>query len=157
MKHLNKKSAILFPLLILTLIQLHPVDRSNPPVRADIMAPLRIASLLRRACYDCHSNETNWPWYSYAAPASWLVAADVTDGRDRMNFSAWREDNSDDQKGNAHDILKTLKKGEMPPSGYILMHPEAQLTQPETKELLVWFKDFMPSVSPASISVVALK
>ena len=66
-----------------------PVDRENPPVTGDIGAPSEVDAILRTSCYDCHSNETVWPWYSYLAPASWLVAEDVEHGREHLNFSEW--------------------------------------------------------------------
>ena len=72
--------------------QLYPrPTRDNPPVWASIDAPHDVERILRRSCYDCHSNETRWPWYSHLAPRSWLVAADVHEARVRMNFSEWPE------------------------------------------------------------------
>src|SRR5512142_1468745 len=71
------------------LIQAVPVDRSNGPVESDAGAPAPVAGILRRACYDCHSNRTIWPGYSRVAPVSWLVAHDVHEGRRELNFSAW--------------------------------------------------------------------
>jgi len=65
------------------------VDRSNPPVEADLEAPAAVTAVLRTACYDCHSNETHWPWYSYVAPVSWLVARDVEEARSEFSFSRW--------------------------------------------------------------------
>lgn len=78
-------------LAVLIVIQFIPVDTSNPPVTADIPSSPEGKAVLRRACYDCHSNETRWPWYSRVAPASWLTARDVREGRAELNFSAWNE------------------------------------------------------------------
>src|SRR6478672_7737844 len=69
--------------------QIVPVTRVNPPVEGDLTAPADVKAVLRRACYDCHSNETVWPWYSHVAPVSWLVADDVNKGRRHWNFSTW--------------------------------------------------------------------
>ena len=72
-------------LVVLLAIQLVPVQRSNPPVEAEVPAPENVRTILRRACYDCHSNETVWPWYSRIAPVSFLVASDVHEARAKMN------------------------------------------------------------------------
>jgi hypothetical protein len=76
-------------LAVLVGIQLVPVDTSNPPVTADVPTSPEVKAVLRRACYDCHSNETTWPWYSRVAPVSWLIAQDVHEGRAELNFSRW--------------------------------------------------------------------
>src|SRR6185436_12929985 len=72
-------------------LQLVPVERTNPPLKAPLQAPAPVDAILRRACYDCHSNESRWPWYGYVAPVSWLVADDVKQGRKHLNFSDWNE------------------------------------------------------------------
>jgi hypothetical protein len=73
----------------LGLAQLVPLDRSNPPVSAEVPATPEVRAILKRSCYDCHSNETRWPWYAYAAPMSWLLVYDVHEAREHMNFSTW--------------------------------------------------------------------
>ncbi len=83
------------------------------------------------ACYDCHSNETDWPVYSYVAPMSWLVRRDVESGRDELNFSTW-----DDDDGDADDAAETIEEGSMPPSQYTLLHPDARLSDEEEEELI---------------------
>ena len=70
-------------------IQAVPISRTNPPVEADVDAPAPVKALLRRACYDCHSHETVWGPHTYVAPISWLVAHDVKEGREELNFSRW--------------------------------------------------------------------
>jgi Haem-binding domain len=76
-------------LVALGAIQLVPVDTSNPPVTADVPASAAVKGILRRGCCDCHSNETQWPWYGRIAPVSWLLARDVREGRAELNFSTW--------------------------------------------------------------------
>ena len=85
-----------FLVLILAVIgiQFVPVNRMNPPVTGEIGAPEKVMAILHRSCYDCHSNKTVWPWYSYVAPISWLVADDVHEGRRHMNFSEWNTYNT---------------------------------------------------------------
>ena len=78
-------------------IQLVPVERTNPPVETEAQPLPATKEVLKRACYDCHSNETKWPWYSYVAPASWLVVDDVHQARENLNFSTWNLYDSEEQ------------------------------------------------------------
>src|SRR5262245_21993196 len=77
--------------------QLVPIDATNPAVEGDIPAPPEVKAILRRACYDCHSNETVWPWYSRLAPLSWLISRDVHEGRSKLNFSTWDQYTPEEQ------------------------------------------------------------
>src|SRR5512137_3175038 len=84
------KTKVLLALgVVLAALQLVPVTRTNPPVTAAVPAPPEVAAILRRACFDCHSHETVWPLQAYLAPFSWLVAHDVKEGREELDFSAW--------------------------------------------------------------------
>ena len=119
-------------------IQLVPVARENPPVEGDVEAPAEVASILRRACYDCHSHETRWPWYSRVAPVSWIVASDVRDGRRHLNFSRW---NRLDEGKRAHaleEIVEEVQTGEMPLKAYRVTHPGAELTAADVETLRGW-------------------
>ncbi len=118
-------------------IQLVPVDRTNPPVRNEIDAPDDVHRVLRRSCYDCHSNETDWPWYSRVAPASWLVADDVHEAREDMNFSEWPTD-PDDATDLIEEIGEQVESGAMPLDTYLWMHPEARLSEEERQLLIDW-------------------
>jgi hypothetical protein len=113
--------AIQIGLVLFGLAQLVPYGwwHENPPVVQDAPWPdAESAALARDACYDCHSNETEWPVYSYVAPMSWLVRSDVETGRDELNFSRW-----DDDDGEADDAAESLLDGTMPPRQYELAHP----------------------------------
>ncbi len=116
--------------IVFIAIQLIPVDRSNPPVVAEPPwnSP-ETRALAQRACFDCHSNQTNWLWHSYVAPISWLEARDVQEGRRRLNFSNW-------QPGRENEAARTIQRGSMPPSYYLLVHPEARLTDAEKQALI---------------------
>ena len=115
-------------------IQFMPVDRSNPPV---ISGPQwdssKTKALMQRACFDCHSNETKWPWYAYVAPVSWLVANDVHEARAVFNVSEW-------QPGDGAEAAEQVEAGNMPRPQYLLMHPEARLTKEEKEALIAGLK-----------------
>jgi cytochrome c551/c552 len=120
------------------LIQLIPFGRqhTNPPV---VQEPAwdspQTRELARRACYDCHSNETVWPWYSNVAPASWLNQRDVNDGRRHLNFSEWNKP----QKHAGH-VVKEIQTGDMPLWFYLPMHPAARLSDAENASLIAGFR-----------------
>ena len=112
-------------------IQFIPVVRTNPPVvKTLVWDSPKTEALARRACFDCHSNETRWPWYAYVAPASWLVTGDVKDAREEFNFS---EVSSDDR---AERLIERIESGEMPPLRYRALHGEARLSETEKQEYI---------------------
>lgn len=130
--------------LIFILIQLIPIDRTNPAVTREVQwDSMETRALAQRACFDCHSNETVWPWYSYVAPVSLRVADHVVEGREHLNFSEWDRGN-----GDAEEIIETIKKGEMPLSDYLLMHSEAKLTAEETQALIEGLQATLASDPP---------
>jgi hypothetical protein len=116
------------------LIQLVPYGRqhTNPPVVAEPNwdSP-QTRELAKRACYDCHSNETTWPAYSNVAPISWLVQRDVDEGRRHLNFSEWGQRNF-----RTREIGGVIQEGEMPPFYYVILHPNAGLTAAEKDALI---------------------
>ena len=120
--------------VVLVLAQAVPYGRQhvNPPVRREPSwnSP-ETRVLAKRACFDCHSNETIWPWYSRIAPASWLVQHDVDEGREALNFSEW-----DHPQKKANDSAKEIQEREIPPSSYLLAHPPARLSQRERGSLI---------------------
>jgi hypothetical protein len=129
---------IRWPLLVLVVvfvaIQFVPYGwkHSNPPVIRDAPWPdAESARIARASCYDCHSNETDWPVYSYVAPMSWLVRRDVEEGRDELNFSDWDRD-----AGEADDAIDTIRDGSMPPDIYTRIHRDARLSDEEAQRLV---------------------
>lgn len=121
-------------LAVAVLVQLVPYGRAHslPPVSAEPQwdSPAT-RDLAVRACFDCHSNEVTWPWYSNVAPISWLVQRDVGKGRDELNFSEWLRPNSE-----AGGAAKAVRDGEMPPSIYVLTHRNARLNSEEQAQLI---------------------
>ena len=130
------KRGLLALLALLVLIQLVPYgrDHSNPPVVAEpAWDSPQTRELAVRACFDCHSNEVVWPWYSHVAPISWLVQYDVDEGRHELNFSEWH----DGQEG--HEAAETVRDKEMPPRQYLWTHSNARLTDTELAALNAGF------------------
>jgi Haem-binding domain len=115
-----------------------PVDTSNPPVASDVQAPADVQPILRRACYDCHSNETEWPPYARVAPLSWLVARDVHEGRGELNFSVWGTYSAKKQAKKLKETAEEIAEGEMPPWYYTLLHPEAALGAADAAAVRAW-------------------
>jgi Haem-binding domain len=102
---------------------------TNPP-------PPQIVALLHGACYDCHSDQTQWPWYAHVAPVSWLIASDVRDGRRHVNFSEWPHVYPNRAARLWENVSEELGYDEMPPSQYKLMHSAARLTDAQRQELI---------------------
>jgi hypothetical protein len=134
-----KKRVILWVIIGLVvlglLIQLIPLPGrgNNPAVTSEPPWDSPQTRLLaKRACFDCHSNETVWPWYSYVAPISWLVYSDTMNGRRRLNFSEWTTGG----QRSGQEIASKIQEGEMPPAIYLPMHPSAQLTAAEKQQLI---------------------
>jgi len=119
-------------------IQLVPVERSNPPLVADLEAPPEVRAVLEAACFDCHSHQTRWPWYSHVAPVSWMVVHDVAEGRGKLNFSAWGTLEPPQQEKLKRKSWKEVEEGEMPILVYRLAHPEARLDEQERATMLGW-------------------
>jgi hypothetical protein len=119
-------------------IQFVPVDRSNPAIETEVPASAEVRSVLKRACYDCHSNEVVYPWYSYVAPVSWLVAKDVREGREKLNFSAWNRMSAEDQAEGPKESWEKVQEGEMPLWFYLPLHPSANLTPADKALLQAW-------------------
>jgi len=130
------------------LLQLAPAPaRTNPlvhpgsSIRDNQPVPPHVAALLNRACANCHSNETRWPWYSAVAPASWLVRDDVHRARTAMNFSEWRRPNEPWPSmavARLAAVCAAAQQDIMPPRSYRLLHPEARLSAEEKRALCDW-------------------
>jgi len=135
------KKALLFIFLLIALMQLIGIEHTNPPVNpeAELKAPETIMSLLKKSCYDCHSNETVWPAYAAVAPASFFVVSHVNDGRKALNFSDWKNIPDEIKKRRLQRSIQTLHNGMMPLASYLWLHEEAELSMEERKALAAWF------------------
>jgi hypothetical protein len=123
---------------VLGLAQLVPVERSNPPVEAEVPAPAPVREILARACYDCHSHETRWPWYARVAPVSWLVAHDVNHAREHMDLSAWNRYDAKERREKLDELWEEVEEGAMPLWYYLPLHPQARLSDADKETLRGW-------------------
>jgi hypothetical protein len=119
-------------------IQLVPVSRTNPPAMGEVDAPAEVVAVLEESCYDCHSHETRWPWYAYVAPVSWLVAHDVDEGREHLNFSAWSQYDAEERAEKLEEIWEEVDEGKMPLDKYVWLHSNARLTNADLEVLRTW-------------------
>jgi hypothetical protein len=138
------KRMLLAGIAVLVLVQFIPATGANPPVdpaqaiSASVSVPSEVAGILTRACQDCHSHHTTWPWYSRIAPVSWLVINDVNEGRRELNFSEWGRYNARRQDRKLKEICEQVGRGKMPMPIYTVMHPDAKLTASDRKALCDW-------------------
>ncbi|MEA2572075.1 MAG: hypothetical protein QOI24_4076 [Acidobacteriota bacterium] len=125
-------------LALFVMIQFVPVAKTNPPVTGEIVAPADVKAIFRKSCYDCHSNETVYPWYNRVAPVSWLLASDVTGGRKKLNFSTWQQLPPDRQNRKRKQIWKEVGSGDMPLWFYLPLHPAAKLSDADKAIVKAW-------------------
>jgi len=133
------------------LLQLVPYGRqhTNPPVVSEPQwSNPQARQIAQRACFDCHSNETVWPWYSNIAPISWLIQRDVDEGRAKLNFSEWGVFQGESEGGEAEErgegageIARAVQRGFMPPAYYVWLHPQARLSDQEKLVLIQGLPD----------------
>ena len=130
---------IVFGVVVFGALQLIPRGDAlaNPPVQQEPKwDSTQTRELAQRACFDCHSNETNWPWYTKVQPVSMLMSGDITKGREMMNFSDW--DQGVELTGDF--VERTIRSGKMPLKRYLMLHPETKLTVEEQEQLIVGLK-----------------
>ena len=137
--------ALIFVLLAAGIQLIRPA-RTNPPEDAShtlatkLAPPAAVAGTLERSCKDCHSNRTEWPWYSGVAPVSWFVIHDVNEGRGKVNFSEWAGYSADDAHTKLNLMCEEVTRHDMPVFGYTAMHAGSALTEADIKALCDWTK-----------------
>ncbi|WP_420576772.1 heme-binding domain-containing protein [Ekhidna sp.] len=124
-----------------------PEVRANNPgdLFANEMVDAEVATLIRNACYDCHSMETKYPWYTYVTPLSWWVFDHVEHGREELNFSEWAGMSIKRKNHKLEEISEETLEGEMPLESYTPLHPEAQLTDEQRQLISDWALSMMTS------------
>ena len=141
------KRIVLVFVIVVAGIQFVRPDRTNPPVdparslSATATVPAEVASVLRRSCYDCHSSETRWPWYSATVPMGWSVADHVTEGRSHVNFSEWGAYPPKKRVGILEKMCDEVREGGMPLKQYLWLHRDARLSEADWKSVCDWSMD----------------
>ncbi len=150
---MKKKWYWILVIVILIVIQFFRIDKTNPPVDAskDFLSitnpPADIAKMIKTSCYDCHSNESVYPWYSNVAPASWYLKNHINEARKRVNFSEWANYPAEKALRKLEACSEDIEENEMPLGAYTLIHSEAKLNPEQSKKLAEWFKN--ASAKPA--------
>ncbi len=136
------KNTIYIIVVMFLLAQLIQPNKTNPTTNKEleIQTPKNIKIILKKACYDCHSNETTWPWYSKIAPLSWTIASHVNDGRSWVNYSIWNTYTQEEKDKKLKQTFRAIYVA-MPPSSYITFHQNANLSSSERKEVRDWIKE----------------
>lgn len=136
-----RKNILILLLVALLLINLFPVNFYNPPSNFEIETSQEVKSLLKESCYDCHSNLTNYPWYSKIAPISYLIKHDIEEGRSELNFSYWNNYSEAEKNLLSRKIVEVIEEDEMPEYLYLLLHSKARLDSNEKRMLLDEFSE----------------
>lgn len=145
------KTVVYWFLVVIAIIQFIPVDRTNKPVDrkqnfTDLYkTPENVKTLLKNACYDCHSNETVYPDYAYFAPISWSIKHHINEGREHLNFSEFGTFNKDLKKNMLESSAADLKQNRMPLPGYMVYHKNARLSVEEKILLAEYFEGILKS------------
>jgi hypothetical protein len=127
-------------IVVLIVIQFVPIERTNPPVESDVAVPAELKTVFQRTCYNCHSNETTWPWYSRVAPVSFLIASDVKEGRRQVNFSIWGQYTESRRARKLKEIREQVEGNKMPQWYYVFVHPDAKLSAGDKEMIVRWAK-----------------
>jgi hypothetical protein len=142
---MKKIRLILLLLLVVTIaMQFFRPERANPPVDRDLHitaaldVPADVMYLLERACADCHSHSTEWPWYTNVAPVSWVIAHHVDHGRECVNFDQWATYTEYEMQKVLDEIAEEVDQGKMPLPAYLRMHAEARLSDGDRARIVTW-------------------
>ncbi len=140
------KKALIIIIVAFVLIQFFPIDKNNPVAtpKMDFLkiknTPEKTAILIRNACYDCHSNESKYPWYSNIQPFGWFLENHIQEGRKELNFSTFATYDKKRQAKKLHEAVEMIENNKMPLDSYIIVHSEAKLSAVDKKEMIDYFK-----------------
>ena len=142
---------LVFAVLAFAVLQLFPVDVAAPPDSDPLVIEnAEVAEVVGRACVDCHTNHPDWPWYAQVAPASWITAGHVREGRSKLNFATWGELAVRRQYSKLGQVVDHVESREMPLRSYTWGHPEARLTAEERQTLVEWAESLRVELRAAS-------
>ena len=145
-KYLTKKNIAIFLVFLFLAIQSIRIDKTTEPVNpatdfiALTVANTEIAGMLKTACYDCHSNQPTYPWYTNIAPVSWWIKHHIDEGSHHLNFSIWGTYKEKRKNHKLDECVEMVEEGEMPMSSYTIMHGDAKLTDAQKQQLVEFFK-----------------
>jgi hypothetical protein len=132
------------------IMQFWRIDKTNPPVVESktlfsiTQPPEAVQSIVKSACFDCHSNETVYPWYSDIAPVSWWIKGHIDHARSELNFSEWGDLSEESRNKMIKKSHRLVRNNLMPMASYVMVHQEARLTPPQKKLLLDWLQSQVP-------------
>lgn len=138
---MKRKRIYLSIVALILILQFIPVNRDNPIVEADLIASQNIKTIFKKSCYDCHSNETKYPIYSYLFPVSFFLQHHIQEAREELNFSNWENLSASKKASKASDILEEIQNKEMPLFSYTILHRNAILTNEEIQEIRQWVEE----------------
>lgn len=151
MKKINLKKTALIIAIILLAIQSLRIDKTNTPIDTtkDFISlnipSSQVANTLKIACYDCHSNQATYPWYTNIAPVSWWIKHHINEGREHLNFSEWGTYSVKRKNHKLEECVEMVEENEMPMASYTWMHKDAKLSDAQKLELVTFFKSLMGS------------
>lgn len=140
------KKVLLAIVVVLVVLQFFQIDKTNPTFdeSQDFIAihnpPSEVATILKASCYDCHSNQTVYPWYSYVQPAGWFLKDHIDEGRRKLNFSTFGSYEAKRQAHKLEESAELVEKGAMPLESYLIIHKNAALTEAQKTTLVDYFK-----------------
>ncbi|MFT6881479.1 MAG: hypothetical protein ACI83W_000101 [Marinoscillum sp.] len=152
MRSILKRIALVF-FVLLILAQVFPGERpevimENPnDIHQEIVIETGVSTLLRAACYDCHSNETSYPWYVNVVPVSWLVIHDINEARGELNFSNWKDYSPKKKHHKLEEIAEEVSEREMPLEVYTITHQDAKLSEAQISLIVKWAQSEMENIS----------
>lgn len=150
-KKINPKKTALIIAIVLLAIQSLRIDKTNMPIDTtkDFISlnipSSQVTNTLKIACYDCHSNQANYPWYTNIAPVSWWIKHHINEGREHLNFSEWGTYSIKRKNHKLEECIEMVEENEMPMASYTWMHKEAKLSDAQKLELVTFFKSLMGS------------
>lgn len=151
------KKVLVVILVAFIMIQFFPIDKTNPPLNPGMdflkikKTPPEIAKIINTSCYDCHSHETRYPWYSSIAPSSWFLKNHIDEGRKHLNFSIFSTYEPKRQAHKLQECIEMIEKDEMPLESYIVGHSDAKLTPEQKQALINYFKKVKEETERAMI------
>ncbi|WP_297815038.1 heme-binding domain-containing protein [uncultured Polaribacter sp.] len=143
---INKKTVLKILVALLVIIQFFGIDKTTTPVNEskDFVSvtnpPVKVATIIKTSCYDCHSNQTNYPWYTNIAPVSWWIGHHIEEGREHLDFSNWGDYSKKKADHKLEEFYEEVEEGEMPLTSYTSLHGEAKLSEEDKALLIAWVK-----------------